>query len=463
MDKITKPKTRDIIDNFVNVIERAKRPGPKPSKAVIYFRNEMADGIERDVWYVPVELLRYRKDNGRISSDIESYEKYNGKLKEESQKAQTIIRDFLKEKDHEKTEDLMRIIRHAKQRDPAIVTCDGFLINGNRRRMVLEMLKEEGFDTMKVVILPGENDPGGPPTLLEIEEIENHYQLQSDGKAEYSKFDKAISMRRKINIGMSLRRQLRDNPVYSKCSDKELEKNIKTYENDYLKPLECIDRYLDQLGRPKVYNSITTGLGDRDGRWQAFLDYYNFVYKQLKNPKKRFKLGVSEDEVGDVEEVAFKIIRKREFPDFPKVHKIMRDFPKWLANKDSRKELLKLKSIEITLSKKECLEEDGTECDERKKDKIWGRKHATEIIRHVKKAKNYFECKKERETPLTLLDAALKKLNHENMNPTAITTGDYSKAMELAKKIQARADKLESEFYRHHKNVKKLKDKFPGK
>ena len=463
MEKITKSTTRDIIDNFVNEIERTKRPGPKPAKAVIDFRNEMADGIERDVWHVPIELLRYRKDNGRICSDVESYERYNGKLKEESQKAQTIIRDFLKEKDPEKTEDLMRTIRHAGQRDPAIVTCDGFLINGNRRKMVLEMLKEEGVDTMKVVILPGKNDPGGPPTLLEIEEIENRYQLQSDGKAEYSNFDKALSIRRKVNLGMTLRRQLKDDPVYSRCSDKELERVIKQYEDNYLKPLECIDRYLEQLGRPRIYNSIATGLGDREGRWQAFLDYYNFVYKQLEDQKKRLKLGVREDEVGNIEEVAFKIIRKREFPDLPKVHKIMRDFTKWLANKDSRKELLKIRNIELTLPIKDCLEEDGKECDERRKDKIWGRKHATDIIRQVKKAKDHFEYKKERETPLSLLMAALRKLNHENMDPAALSIGDYSKAMKIAKAIQERADELENEFYHHQKNAKKLKDKFHGK
>ena len=36
----------------------------------------------------------------------------------------------------------------------------------------------------KAVILPGKDDVGGPSTLLESEQIENRYQLQSDGKAE---------------------------------------------------------------------------------------------------------------------------------------------------------------------------------------------------------------------------------------------------------------------------------------
>lgn len=463
MDEITKSKTREIIDDFAKEIDSAKTIGPKPAKAVIDFRNERTDGFERDVYHVPVELLRYRKDNGRICSDVKSYEKYNGVLDEKSTKAQKLIRDFLKDKDPEKTEELLRSIRHAGQDQAAIITCDGFLINGNRRKMVLEMLSEEGFKTMKVVILPGRNDPGGPPTLLEIEKIENRYQLQSDGKAEYSNFDKALSIKRKIDLGMSLREQLKDDPVHAGCSEKEFENVIKQYEDNYLKPLECIDRYLEQLNRTGIYNSIATGIGDREGRWQAFLDYYNCVYKQLKDPKRRLKYGIEEDGVGDIEEIAFKIIRKREFPDLPKVHKIMRDLPKWLSNKDSEKELLKLRNIEIKLPQKDCLEEDGSECDERKKDKIWGRKHATEIIRQVKKARDYFEHKKERETPLTLLRAALNKLNHDDMDSSALSIDDYQKAMKLAKDIQERAHELETEFYRNQKQAKKLKDKYSGR
>ena len=455
MDKITKSEKREIIDNFANAIGDAKRPGPKPAKTVIDFRTELADGYEREIWHVPIDLLRYRKDNGRICSDVESYEKYYGKLDEKSQKAQKIIRDFLREKDPEKTEELMRSIRHAGQREPAIITCDGFLINGNRRKVVLEMLKDDGFKTMKVVILPDKDDPGSEPTLLEIEKIENRYQLQSDGKAEYSNFDKALSIRRKIELGMSLRELLKDDPVYASLEKKEFEKAAKNIENNYLNPLKCVDRYLLHLKRDGFYKTIATGLGDREGRWQAFLDYYNNVYKQLIDSKKRIKLGVKEDEVGHIEDVAFKIIRKREFPDLPKVHKIMRDLPKWLSNKDAKKQLLKLRDIDVKLPKKDCLDENGDEHDERTKDKIWGRKYATVMVRQVKKAKHAYEYKKEKETPITLLKTALKKLDHENMDPTALSSEDYPIAIRLASDIQKRADELEGDFYYYHKNPKK--------
>ncbi|GAG80751.1 unnamed protein product, partial [marine sediment metagenome] len=74
--------------------------------------------------------------------------------------------------------------------------------NGNRRKLALDELSkvDDKFNWMKVVVLPGKEDPGGPPTMLEIEQIENRYQLQSEGKAEYYKFDRALSIRRKIRL-----------------------------------------------------------------------------------------------------------------------------------------------------------------------------------------------------------------------------------------------------------------------
>ena len=52
-----------------------------------------------------------------------------------------------------------------------------------------EFPADDKFQTMKVVVLPGKTDEGGPPTLKEIEQIENRYQLQTEGKAEYYGFD----------------------------------------------------------------------------------------------------------------------------------------------------------------------------------------------------------------------------------------------------------------------------------
>ena len=83
------------------------------------------------------------------------------------------------------------------------------------------------------------------------------------------------------------------------------------------------------------------------------------------------------------------------------------------------------------------------------------------MIKHVKCAQRIVDHEKERETPLTLLEAALKKLEHENMDPTAIAIEDLPRAMELARNVKDTADTLESDFDHLKKDwKKKLKEKF---
>ena len=300
---------------------------------------------------------------------------------------------------------------------------------------------------MRVVILPGKNDEGGPPTYKEIEEIENRYQLQSEGKAEYYNFDRALSIRMKIQKGLSLEEQLRDDPNYVGKDKKEILKATEKINNELLEPLNCIDSYLQQLERPGLFNTVSTGPGDKEGRWQAFIDYYNSVKKILNDDKKRLNLNIEEDEVGEIEEIAFKIIRKRDFPNLPKVHMIMREFPKWIANQESKDQLYKLLDINFMLSQKEIVDKDGKEYSERDKDLIWGQTYASQIISTVKKARQLYENAKEQETPISLLEAALKKLEHKEMIPDTLRKEDLQIARNLASKIQKKANEIEKKIY----------------
>ena len=467
MDNITKSKTREIIDDFAKAIKKAKVESSPPKTAVIYFRNEYLVRKSRIRYEVPIELLRYRKDNGRISSDVLNYEKDKGLLDEKSGKAQEIIRQFLEEKDKEKTEELMRLIEHSGQREPAIITCDGFLINGNRRKMVIEKLlrKHPGdarFKTMNVVILPSEEDEGGPPTLKEIEEIENRYQLQSEGKAEYYAFDRALSMRHKISIGMSLEEQLRDDPIYANLEPKEFKKAVQKFQDDYLNPLECVDRYLSNLRREGLYSTISKGLGDPEGRWQAFHDYYNFFYKNTENPKELIKLGIDEDEIGKIEDVAFKTVRMRQLRGLPgvnKLHQAMREIPKWLKVESSKKELLKLTDIELEWPEEESFDDKGRPYSHKTIDQLWSQKYGPKINSQLIKAINNYEHKKDQETPINLLKSALQKLNHESMKPDYVKLSDLKEAMHLAESVENRARELVREFYSYQKEHGEFKEK----
>jgi hypothetical protein len=450
MSQITKESPRQIIDDFATEIARAMAPGPKPEKAVIDFRNEKKDHFERPICTIPIELLRFRKENGRISSDVSSYEKMHGVIDENDSVGQKVLADFLKLKDPDQTDILRKSILQTSQQEPAIITCDGFLINGNRRRFVLGMLLEETnnpeFSRMKVVILPGKNDPGGPPTIREIEQIENRYQLYKDGKSEYSRFDRAISVRRKIGLGMSLEEQLRDDPTYSGLSATELKREVKKYESEFLEPLNCADRYLASIGKPGMYTLVSSSVGGKENRWEAFIDYYNKVYKKLSDPTERARLGIEENDVAKIEAAAFNIIRVRDFSKIgTKVHVLMRNLPNYLKDDVGRKEIFGIGRIQEVIDDESKTPEDA--------EKGWINKNQTEIIKRVVKAKENHEHKDYQDKPVDLLRQALDKLNHDSMDTSIVGIKDLTEAVSIAEDIRDRADELKQEFYKHLKTT----------
>jgi hypothetical protein len=460
---IPRDRQRPINQDFAAEIRDRRERGPAPSQEVIRFRNDEVTGNERQVWNVPCSHLRFRKENGRIRSDVLSYEKQERGLNEEDVQAQETLRGFLEEKDPEKTRELVESISHTGQRDPAIITADGFLINGNRRKVALDQLYArdslERYSFMKVVILPGHGDEGGPPTLKEIQKIENTYQLQTDGRSEYTLFDKALTMiGMERNIGISLKDQLKDDPTYAHLSPTDLERAVKRVEKETIHPVECIDRYLSELDRPGYYMSVSAHRGDREGRWQAFLDYSN-VSRQLNDENSRLwsnrdaPLLIEPDEIGDVEEIAFQLIRKRSFPDQGKVHQIVRDLPKYLRNAESKAQLFNMLDRVEELSDEEKIDENGNEYSWSERDLRWGQKNATVIIGAMARAQQALAEAIEAEQPITLLEAALAKLNHRGMVPESVMGEEnIEMAMQLADQIKSRADDLTTEFYQMNRN-----------
>lgn len=459
---ITQDKQREIVTDFARVILEKKTKTARPTKAVINFRDDKLRNNERDIEVVPIDLIRYRKDNGRIASDVMNYEKLNGPLVEKDKDAQEVLRKFLEEKHPEMTDILIKSIEHSGQNEPVIITCDGFLINGNRRKMALENLRRrypgnEQYLYMKVVILPGPGDPGGAPTLLEIERLENRYQLQSEGKSEYYGFDRALSIKRKMEIGFTLAEQLRDDPRYARATPQELDKAVKDCERDYLCPIACVDRYLRHFDREGMYGTVSSGLSDKEGRWQAFIDYSKFYHTCLTNKRWQIEKEIDEEDIGEIEEAAFKMIRLRMFKGLPKIHQLMRDLPKMCARKDSRKEILKIADeVDVSLPKEDCLDGEGNPLSLKDIDAKWATRHQQTLIHHTKKALEYVETSQEKETPLVLLEQALKKLTHENLAVEAISITEYPAARKLAAEIQKKAREIEHEIYDNEKKFKEL-------
>ena len=68
---------RKVISKFKKIIDELKQKASPPSTEVIDFKNELLERFERPVELIPTKFLRFRKDNGRIIAEVESYEKEN--------------------------------------------------------------------------------------------------------------------------------------------------------------------------------------------------------------------------------------------------------------------------------------------------------------------------------------------------------------------------------------------------
>jgi len=232
---------RPINKKLKEKLEKLKDEASPPKEDVIDFKNDLIIKRPSQIYELPVKELKYRKENGRIKADVESYEKINGQLNEADESTQKILREFLKKNDPEKNEPLKQQIKHKGQLQPAIITCDGFLINGNRRKMILEELYTENhqdakYENMRVIILPE------TVSLFDIKRIENRYQLHDEGKSEYHGLNRALTIRDNIKDGYPLAAQILDDPHYSDKKGKDLNKIIKEFEKKYLLPLNCVDR-----------------------------------------------------------------------------------------------------------------------------------------------------------------------------------------------------------------------------
>ena len=400
---INQDKTREIIADFAREIKQRRVVASPAETRAIDFRDGIAETREEIVYKVPLDLLRLRKENGRISSSVKTYERLIGVLNRKDSDAQSTLGKFLREKDPEKTDELKQLLRAQGQREPGIITADGFLINGNRRKVALSELREEfpaddRFKTMKVVILPGKDDEGGPPTIKEIEQIENRYQLQTEGKAEYYGFDAALSIRDKENSGYTLEQQMRDDPQYKLMGRGEFNRALRKKRKEMLEPLDCVEEYLEAIGRPGEYSAVSKGLGDPEGRWQAFLDLSQYFWTQAKKDTGRQKMGISEREVGEVMQAAYAVIRMRVVPPFGKLHGIMRKLKDYTQH--GKKHLLDLgRNIKHELPQEEITNETGDLLPQDAIDEKWRNKYRTKLTTDLIKARDASESSIEKKHP----------------------------------------------------------------
>jgi len=186
-------------------------------------------------------FLRYNIRSGRTRREQQAYLTNNPSLpqdlfddpeSEEAQKAQEKILEKMIDE-----AGLRKDLLDEGQKEPAIITFDGYIINGNRR---LAALRKVGEEWMECIVLPPDATP------KELYELELDLQMAKDTKMKYDWLNELLHICYGIeDLGETtqiLAKKMR-------LSDDEIKSGLRI--------LKEIDLYLDWFGHPKQYQLIS--------------------------------------------------------------------------------------------------------------------------------------------------------------------------------------------------------------
>jgi hypothetical protein len=246
------------------------------------------------VYDIPLSLLVYNKYNGRILSRTKSLEAQKEIIDVSSKEGSEKIARLLWESKESANENTLKDLTKYGQKEIAMITTDGVIIDGNRRTMLLNRIDK--FDYLKTIVLPvsSTDDP------LEIERLETSFQMGSDEKLSYNPIEKYIKSKtllEKLTDGID---SISKESAIKKIADWMQEKNKRII--DYLNIMEVMDDYLDYHD----YNNLYIQLDGKE-------DHCIFLNKWIQNlssgeSAKGFD-GYTNKDVDDLKCICFDFIR----------------------------------------------------------------------------------------------------------------------------------------------------------
>lgn len=275
------------------------------------YKGETRDTI---VWKIPLAYLIYNKYNGRIGSDVLSYEKQNGELNAEEDADRKIIERFLYESKVDRNKITMDSLLKIGQQRYGIVTSDGIIVDGNRRAMLLNRLFHErenlGYFYNQVehcqyffaIILPDDAEE------RDIQQLETIYQMGEDDKLDYNPIEKYLKCKELKRLGFS------EEDIAGFMSEKPSQ--IK----DWLRILALMEDYLQEYD----YDGIYTRLEKTEGPFVDLAGYLDSYSKRGANVRNA-DWAYTDVDISALKLVCFDYIRARyegkEFRDIAKTGK----------------------------------------------------------------------------------------------------------------------------------------------
>lgn len=230
-----------------------------------------------DTYRLPVNIVYYSIQNGRFASEYREACQSHRKEKLDSTETNDIkiIEELLYSPNNDALkEDLMQM----GQKEPGIITCDGFVINANRRLLCLKKLSKENstYGYINVGMLP--------ETVSDVDlwKIEADLQLSKASKLDYGPINTLLKIRDGIAKGLNSEQLSSLLFGYTKKEIDEL-----------LERLKLNELYLDYVGYPNMYSKLK-------GINEHFVDYQSILKKHQNT--------LNEDELDKINAIVFELI-----------------------------------------------------------------------------------------------------------------------------------------------------------
>ena len=196
---------------------------------------------------IPLDILVYNPYNGRIGSEVKSYERQHHRLNPENPDDVRIIEDFLWRSKISANEATMQSLLKDHQKQYGIVTADGMIIDGNRRASLLNRLwrdpsvnanDKQHCRFFLAIILPQDAD------RKEIIRLETTYQMGEEAKLDYNPIEKYLKCGDLIEAG------------FTESEIADFMNIPKAQVMMYLRVLRLMDDYLESYGYEGIYTQL---------------------------------------------------------------------------------------------------------------------------------------------------------------------------------------------------------------
>lgn len=204
---------------------------------------------------IPIELLVFNVENGRIASMVKSFERERSSLDPERPNDAQQIAQFLFDSNEQANEKTKKSIADNGQLETGIITSDGVIVDGNRRASLMLAIRKDTAkytpeqrarcNKFRCVVLPEDANE------KEILRLETTYQMGADEKVGYNPIEKYLHARDMINKGFAPDDIAEYMGLGSTAKVTEL-----------LEVMKLIDEYLDNYEYTGIYTRLPRGFED---------------------------------------------------------------------------------------------------------------------------------------------------------------------------------------------------------